>query len=81
MFESIVYKNAPGPGPLIDIGALAEGLIFYGRVVVVGNTATLKGLLARVPPFVLLSLMRGLCEKGESRFATFGIRPEYQQRR
>jgi hypothetical protein len=58
MFESIVYKNAPGSGPLIDIGALAEGLIFCGRIVVVGSTATLKDLLARVPPFVLLSLMQ-----------------------
>nr|QLG20461.1 hypothetical protein [uncultured bacterium]QLG20503.1 hypothetical protein [uncultured bacterium] len=58
MFESIVYKNAIGPGPLIDVGALAEGLIFYGRVVIVGNTGTLKDLLARVPPFILLSLMK-----------------------
>ena len=58
MFESIVYKNSVGPGPLIDIGALAEGLIFYGRVAIVGNSATVKDLLSRIPPFVLLSLMR-----------------------
>lgn len=58
MFESIVYKNAIGPGPLIDVGALAEGLIFYGRVAIVGNSGTLKYLLARVPPFILLSLMK-----------------------
>ena len=58
MFESIIYKNAIGPGPLIDIGALAEGLIFYDRVVIVGNSGTLKDILGRVPPFILLSLLR-----------------------
>ena len=58
MFESIIYKNAIGPGPLIDIGALAEGLIFYGRVAIVGNTGTLKDILGRIPPFILLSLLR-----------------------
>ena len=58
MFESIIYKNSIGPGPLIDIGALAEGLLFYGRVSIVGNTGTVKDVLARIPPFVLLSLMR-----------------------
>lgn len=58
MFESIIYKNAIGPGPLIDIGALAEGLIFYGRVVIVGNTGTLKDILSQIPPFIFLSLLR-----------------------
>ena len=58
MFDSIIYKNAIGPGPLIDIGALAEGLLFYGRVAIVGNTGTIKDILARVPPFILLSLLR-----------------------
>lgn len=58
MFDAIVYKNAVGPGPLIDIGALAEGLLFYGRVAIVGNSATIKDLLARIPPFVLLSMLR-----------------------
>ena len=46
------------PGPLIDIGSLAEGLIFYGRVAIVGNSATIKDVLKRIPPFILLSLMR-----------------------
>ncbi len=45
MFLSVLYRNIPGPGPLIDIGALAEGLLFYKRVSVVGNTGTLKHLL------------------------------------
>jgi hypothetical protein len=57
MFDSIIYTNTTGPGPLIDIGALAEGLIFYGRVAIVGNTATLKYLLTRIPPLILLSLL------------------------
>lgn len=58
MFESIIYKNAIGHGPLIDIGALAEGLIFYDRVAIVGNSGTLKDILGRVQPFILLSLLR-----------------------
>lgn len=58
MFDAIAYKNAIGPGPLIDIGALAEGLLFYGRVAIVGNSATVKYLLARIPPFVVLSMLR-----------------------
>lgn len=57
MFEAITYKNAIGPGPLIDIGALAEGLLFYGRVAIVGNSATVKDLLARIPPFIVLSML------------------------
>ncbi|QXI08201.1 hypothetical protein HU718_011055 [Pseudomonas tensinigenes] len=58
MFEAITYRNAIGPGPLIDIGALAEGLIFYGRVVIAANSATIEELLTRIPPFILLSLLR-----------------------
>ncbi|AEJ00097.1 hypothetical protein Nit79A3_0190 [Nitrosomonas sp. Is79A3] len=58
MFDSIVYKNSIGPGPLIDIGTLAESLLFYERVAVIGNTGTIKDLLARIPPFIVLSLMR-----------------------
>ena len=58
MFDAIAYKNAIGPGPLIDIGALAEGLLFYGRVAIVGNSATVKDLLTRIPPFVVLSMLR-----------------------
>ena len=58
MFNAITYKNAIGPGPLIDVGALAEGLLFYGRVAIVGNSGTVKDLLGRIPPFILLSLLR-----------------------
>lgn len=58
MFKAITYKNTIGPGPLIDIGALAEGLLFYGRVAIVGNSATVKDLLSQIPPFILLSLLR-----------------------
>ena len=58
MFKAIAYRNSIGPGALIDIGALAEGLLFYGRVAIVGNTGTLKDLLSRIQPFDLLSLLR-----------------------
>lgn len=58
MFKAIAYRNSIGPGPLIDIGALAEGLLFYGRIAIIGNTGTLKDLLTRIRPFELLSLLR-----------------------
>ncbi|WP_029148706.1 hypothetical protein [Methylophilus sp. 5] len=59
MFESIAYKNSvgAGPGKIIDIGALVEGLIFYEKVSIVANSLTVSYLLERIPPFVLLSLM------------------------
>ena len=58
MFDSITFKNTVGPGPLLDIGAIAEALLFYGRVSIVGNTGTLKSLLAGIPPFVVLELLK-----------------------
>lgn len=58
LFDSILFKNVIGPGPLIDVGSLAEALIFYKRVAVLANTATIKDLLTRIPPFLLLSLLR-----------------------
>ena len=57
VFESIVFKSPVGPVPF-DIGALAEGLLFYGRVAIVGNGATIKDVLSQIPPFTLLSLMQ-----------------------
>jgi hypothetical protein len=58
MFDSILYTASSAPSPLIDAGALAESLIFYGKVKVVGNTAVSKELTRRIPPFELLSLLR-----------------------
>jgi hypothetical protein len=58
MFDSILYTASSAPSPLIDAGGLAESLIFYGKVKVAGNTAVLKELTRRIPPFELLSLLR-----------------------
>ena len=58
MLERVTFKNCAGPGPLVDIGAVAEALLFYGEVAVVCNTATLKHLLANIPPLILLGLIR-----------------------
>lgn len=58
MFDSITFKNGIGPSSLIDIGALAESLLFYDRVAIIANTGTIKELLARIPPLMLLSLLR-----------------------
>ena len=58
MFEKLVFRNSTRFGPLIDIGAIAEALIFYGRVEIIGNGATIKFLLQEIPPFVLLELLK-----------------------
>ena len=57
MFDSILYRGSKTPG-LIDAGAIAESLIFYGKVKIASNSGVLKALLKSVPPFELLSLMR-----------------------
>jgi hypothetical protein len=58
MFDRIIFKNQPGYGPLVDIGAIAEALLFYGHVSIIANTATIKFLLNRIPPLVLLHLIQ-----------------------
>jgi hypothetical protein len=58
MFDSILYRGSKKPGLIIDAGAIAESLIFYGKVKIVSNSGVLRVLLQSVPPFELLSLMR-----------------------
>ncbi|AXP02379.1 hypothetical protein DZG01_05060 [Pseudomonas fluorescens] len=59
MFEAITFRNAVGPSKhLLDIGAIAEGLLFYGKVIIAANSQTLSYLFSRIPPFVVLSLLR-----------------------
>lgn len=57
MFESIVFKNSYTHDQNIDVGALAESLIFYGKVKIVGNQGTLKYLLKKIPPAIFLDLV------------------------
>ena len=58
MFDRVIFKNQSGYGPLTDIGALAEALLFYGHVSIIGNTGTLKYLLGTIPPLIFLQLIR-----------------------
>lgn len=59
MFEAITFRNAVGPSKqLLDIGAIAEGLLFYGKVIIAANSQTLPYLFSRIPPFIVLSLLR-----------------------
>jgi hypothetical protein len=57
MFEKIVFKNQSGYGDLLDIGAIAEALLFYGQVSIIANSATIYFILKKIPPFVLLDLV------------------------
>lgn len=59
MFEAITFKNAVGPNKqLLDIGAIAECLLFYGKVIIAANSQTLSYLFTRIPPFIVLNLLR-----------------------
>lgn len=68
VFDSILYRGSKPPSLIIDAGAIAESLIFYGTIKIVGNSAVLRALLKSVPPFELLSLMRA----GKIEFYYFG---------
>ena len=58
MFDRIIFKNQTGYGPLIDVGAVAEALLFYGHVSIIANSGTIKYLLTQIPTFVFLDLVR-----------------------
>jgi len=58
MFERLLLKNVQGYGPLIDVGVLAEGLLFYEHVEILANSATLEHLFKHVPPRIVLSALR-----------------------
>lgn len=58
MFERLLFKNEPDYGRLIDVGALAEALIFYGHIELICNSATLEYLAKKIPAKILLDLVR-----------------------
>ncbi len=58
MFDRIIFKNQSGYYPLVDIGTIAEALLFYGHVSIITNSGTIKHLLTQIPPFVFLDLVR-----------------------
>lgn len=57
MFDSITFKASTTPGQVLDVGAIAESLIFYGRVSIVGHVSVLQHLLKEIPPFIFLHLL------------------------
>lgn len=58
MFEKLCIPPGRGPSShLIDLGSLAEALVFYGRVHLVVNRGTLRSLLHTLSPDELLALI------------------------
>ena len=57
MFGSIIYRTNHQTST-IDVGAIAEGLIFYERVLILGNRGDIARLFKKIPPFILLELLR-----------------------
>ncbi len=60
MFESIIIRNQStyGSQPSIDLGFLAEALIFYQKVIIVVQSNTLTELVEGVGPDTLLELLK-----------------------
>ena len=59
MFESICItrQTQDGPGPVIDAGLLAEAMVFYQKVSVIGEQAVLADLVAACGPDTLVTLL------------------------
>jgi hypothetical protein len=58
MLDSILFKNSGSHDQAIDIGALAESLIFYGKVRILGDAGVVQYLVRKVPPLILLELIQ-----------------------
>ncbi len=61
MFESICFRHQSDRGPAIDLGFLAEAMLFYQRVIVIANEGMLRELIRGCYPLVLLEML----EEGE----------------
>ncbi len=61
MFERLAIRQSSSTslGEPLDLGVLAEALIFYGEVRVIANRALLTSLLRAATPEVLLELLEG----------------------
>ncbi|KTB60289.1 hypothetical protein AO066_03700 [Pseudomonas fluorescens] len=57
MLDSILFKNSGNHDQVIDIGALAESLIFYGKVRVLGDAGVVQYLVRKIPPIILVELI------------------------
>jgi len=59
VFESICVtrQTQDGPGPVVDAGLLAEAMVFYQKVSVIGEQAVLADLVAACGPDTLVTLL------------------------
>ncbi|WP_447096801.1 hypothetical protein [Pseudomonas sp. CF10PS3] len=57
MLDSILFKNSGRHDQIIDIGALAESLIFYGKVRILGDAGVVQYLVRKIPPLILVELI------------------------
>lgn len=57
MLDRILFKNSGSPDQVIDVGALAESLIFYGKVRVLGDAGVVQYLVRKIPPLILVDLI------------------------
>jgi hypothetical protein len=57
MLDNILFKNSGKHDQVIDIGALAESLIFYGKVRILGDAGVVQYLVRKIPPLILVELI------------------------
>lgn len=57
MLDSILFKNSGKNDQVIDIGALAESLIFYGKVRILGDAGVVQYLVKKIPPLIFVELI------------------------
>ena len=59
MFESIcIHEQAEGPGDPLDLGFLAEALLFYQNVRVAGHGTALRQIVPAFGPDVLFEFLQ-----------------------
>ncbi|RWU18124.1 hypothetical protein DM813_26035 [Pseudomonas alkylphenolica] len=57
MLDNILFKSSGSHEKIIDVGALAEALIFYGKVRVLGDAGMVQYLVRKIPPLILIRLI------------------------
>ena len=57
MFEKLVYRESTHKS-YFDAGIIAEALVFYEKVIIIGGQGCIEQLFSKIPPFIALEMMR-----------------------
>lgn len=78
MFESIMIRHTAPPGAesTVDLGHLAESMLFYGKVRLALTRGSVKDLVGKLGPDLAIELVENPCIDSVYLNASFGIRSE-----